>query len=203
VVDTAKRLAEAGLDHLKLSVKAARVSETVAVNRRLARATDWPLHLGLTEAGPPPDGETKSAACLAILLSQGLGDTIRISLTADPVWEVAAAYRLLRALGLRLRGVDLVSCPTCGRCRGPVIPLAQELRRRLDREFHGTGLTLAVMGCDINGPAEARAADAGVAAAGDHWVLFHRGRPQGRVADAEVVDRLLDLARSMATAPSE
>lgn len=206
VLDTATLLAEAGAPSLKLSVKSARAPELVQANRLLAEAADrvsrpgWPLHLGLTEAGPPPQGELKSAAALAILLAEGLGDTLRVSLTADPVWEVRAAHRLLRALGLGRRGVDLIACPTCGRCQGDVISVAGELRARLDALPDGAldGLALAVMGCEVNGPGEARAADVGAAAAQDHWVLFVRGRAAGRVGSDEVVARLLALAFDLA-----
>jgi (E)-4-hydroxy-3-methylbut-2-enyl-diphosphate synthase len=206
LLETAETLADAGAPQLKLSIKSARVPELLWANRRLyeraaARlGTPWPLHVGLTEAGPPPDGEVKSAAALALLLGDGLGDTVRVSLAADPVWQVRAAHRALRALGLSKRGVDVVACPTCARAQGPVIAVACELRARLD-ELEAApgeasapwlrGRTLAVMGCAVNGPAEARSADAGVAAAGDHWVLFARSQPVGRVRSAEVVSRLL------------
>lgn len=210
VLDAARRLAEAGAPGLKLSIKSARVPELVQMNRLLVEALDgwmrpsWPLHLGLTEAGPPPQGELKSAAALAILLAEGIGDTLRVSLCADPVWEVRAAHRLLRALGLSKRGVDLVACPTCGRCRGDVIGVATALGARLDslQDAPLEGVTLAVMGCEVNGPGEARAADAGVAASGTDWVLFEQGRPKGRVRDAEVVDRLVAFAMGWKAGPS-
>ena len=203
VLDTAAILMDHGAPALKLSVKCARVPALVAVTRQLyagaaeRQGTPWPLHLGLTEAGPPPDGEIKSAAALAILLADGLGDTLRISLAADPVWEVHAAHRLLRALGLSDRGTDVVACPTCARCRGPVIDVAQQLRRALDTAEDPalSGRTLAVMGCPVNGPGEARAADAGAAAARDHWVLFRAGQVCGKATSAEVVEALLALAR--------
>jgi len=205
LLETAEVLADAGAPQLKLSIKSARVPELLFANRHLyeraavRQGTPWPLHVGLTEAGPPPDGEVKSAAALALLLGDGLGDTVRVSLAADPVWEVRAAQRTLRALGLSQRGVDVVACPTCARAQGPVIDVATELRARLDRLEAETdeaapglrGCTLAVMGCAVNGPAEARSADAGVAAAGDHWVLFTGGEPVARVRTAEVVSRLL------------
>ena len=211
VLDAARRLAEAGAPRLKLSLKFSSLPELVAANRLLAEASEglglppWPIHLGLTEAGPPPQGELKSAAALAILLAEGIGDTIRISLSADPVREVRAAHGLLRALGLGRRGVDLVSCPTCGRCRGDVIGLARALEAQLDdlEDRALDGLTLAVMGCEVNGPGEAGSADAGAAALGDGWLLFERGRPLGRVPEAEVVIRLLELARALAGAPLE
>jgi (E)-4-hydroxy-3-methylbut-2-enyl-diphosphate synthase len=208
VVDTAEVLAAAGATQIKLSVKSSRVPELLEANRQLyalaaARlGTPWPLHVGLTEAGPLPDGEVKSSAALALLLGDGLGDTLRVSLAADPVWEVRAAHRILRALGLSDRGVDVVACPTCARCRGPVIAVAGALRERLDRLETGggpeaaalRGFTLAVMGCAVNGPGEARVADAGAAAVQDGWQLFSRGTRLGRVGTPEVVEALLALA---------
>jgi (E)-4-hydroxy-3-methylbut-2-enyl-diphosphate synthase len=194
VVDTAHRLADAGLAAIKVSLKASRPDVLVRLNRGLAAAGDWPLHLGLTEAGPYPEGEARSAAALAILLAQGLGDTIRISLAADPVLEVHAAHRLLRALGLGARGVVVIACPTCGRCRGPVIALARALRARLDAETDPRldGRTLAVMGCAVNGPGEAAATDAGVAALGrGRWTLFRAGRVVGPVREDDVLSELL------------
>ncbi|MCL1820142.1 MAG: flavodoxin-dependent (E)-4-hydroxy-3-methylbut-2-enyl-diphosphate synthase [Oscillospiraceae bacterium] len=170
-----------GFSDIVLSFKASNVADTVAANRLARSRCAYPFHLGLTEAGTPYNGIIKSAAAIGALLLDDIGDTVRVSLTADPVEEVRAAKSLLRALGLRRGGVEIISCPTCGRCRADVIGLAEELERRL--EGVEKSLTVAVMGCGVNGPGEARHADIGVAAGSDGFVLFEKGEIIGKCDD--------------------
>jgi len=180
----------AGVRRLVLSVKSSEVAATLAAYRTLAGSSRLPLHLGLTEAGGDLAGAVKSAAALSPLLLEGIGDTLRISLTGDPVLEVRVAYQLLSALGLRRRGVEIIACPTCGRTR---IDLERMLRRVEKAVADITQpLTLAVMGCVVNGPGEARHADAGLAGAPDgSFMLFAQGRPLRRVTAAAAVPALL------------
>lgn len=179
-----------GLYNMKFSLKASDVEETLEANRRFAALTDYPLHLGLTEAGPLFGGAIKSAVTLGILLSEGIGDTIRVSLTGPPAWEVKVAYKILSALGLRKRGVDIVSCPTCGRCKVDLIPIVTELERKL--EHIAEPLTVAVMGCAVNGPAEASHADIGIAAGRKMGVLFRKGRIIDKLPPEMWIERLLE-----------
>ncbi|MGM9662389.1 MAG: flavodoxin-dependent (E)-4-hydroxy-3-methylbut-2-enyl-diphosphate synthase, partial [Oscillospiraceae bacterium] len=150
--------------------------------------TDYPLHLGVTEAGTPSMGVIKSAMGIGGLLCLGIGDTLRVSLTADPVEEVYAAKKILRAAGLR-RGVNLISCPTCGRTEYDMIPLAEELERRL--ATCEKDITVAVMGCVVNGPGEAAAADVGVAGGRGEGLLFRKGKVLRRLPEEQLLDALL------------
>ena len=154
-------LNDCGFDDICLSVKCSHVPTNMAAYTLLSRETDYPLHLGVTEAGTPEMGVLKSAIGIGGLLCQGVGDTIRVSLTADPVEEVAAAKRILQAAGIRKSGPDLISCPTCGRTKYDMIPIAREVERRL--QGCTKPITVAVMGCAVNGPGEARSADVGIA----------------------------------------
>jgi (E)-4-hydroxy-3-methylbut-2-enyl-diphosphate synthase len=184
---------EVGFDDVKISVKASSVPLMIDAYRLLADATDHPLHLGVTEAGPPPAGLVKSVAGIATLLAEGIGDTIRFSLTADPVEEAKAGRTLLEALGLReRRGVDLVACPSCGRAEVDVVRVAAEAQARL--EARDIPLQVAVMGCVVNGPGEARAADLGIAAGRGKGHLFVRGQVVRVVPEREMVDALVEEA---------
>src|SRR5665811_707353 len=157
------------------------------------RAVDYPLHLGVTEAGPPPTGLIKTVAGIATLLLEGIGDTIRFSLTADPVEEAKAGRQLLEALGLRERkGLDLIACPSCGRAEVDVIRVASEAQAAL--EARNIPLQVAVMGCVVNGPGEAREADLGIAAGRGKGHLFVRGHVVRVVPEAEMVQALVDEA---------
>ena len=190
-------LEDAGLSAIKVSVKHSDVPSMVEAYRLLAERTDYPLHLGVTEAGPPPGGLIKSVAGIATLLLEGIGDTIRFSLTADPVEEAKAGRRLLEVLGLReRRGVDLIACPSCGRAEVDVIAIAAEAERRLAAE--GLPLQVAVMGCVVNGPGEARQADLGIAAGRGKGHLFVQGRVVRVVPEAEMVEALVEEARRLA-----
>jgi (E)-4-hydroxy-3-methylbut-2-enyl-diphosphate synthase len=184
---------EVGFDDVKISVKASSVPLMIESYRQLSETTDHPLHLGVTEAGPPPAGLVKSTAGIGTLLSEGIGDTIRFSLTADPVEEAKAGRTLLEALGLRERkGLDLIACPSCGRAEVDVIRVASEAQSRLDDR--NMPLQVAVMGCVVNGPGEAREADLGIAAGRGKGHLFVKGKVVRVVPEAEMVDALVDEA---------
>ncbi len=172
-----------------ISVKSSDVPLCMAAYRALHERVDYPLHLGVTEAGTPAMGLVKSAVGIGGLLCEGIGDTIRVSLTADPVEEVYAAKKILRACGLRKSGVNLISCPTCGRTAYDMIPLAEELERRL--EDCDKPITVAVMGCVVNGPGEARAADIGVAGGKGEGLIFRRGEILYKVPQEKLLDALL------------
>jgi (E)-4-hydroxy-3-methylbut-2-enyl-diphosphate synthase len=175
--------------NIVLSAKSTDVPETIAVYRELSRHWSYPLHLGLTEAGPPFEGAIRSAAALSVLLLEGIGDTIRISLTGDPVQEVTAAYELLGALGLRRRGPLVYSCPTCGRTGVNVIGLTRDVKQAL--RDHPAPLKVAVMGCVVNGPGEAREADFGIAGGKGRGIVFAHGRIVKTCAEGELVESLL------------
>ncbi|MDD6089038.1 MAG: flavodoxin-dependent (E)-4-hydroxy-3-methylbut-2-enyl-diphosphate synthase [Desulfovibrionaceae bacterium] len=158
---------------MKISIKSSSVPNTIDAYRILSQACDYPLHLGVTEAGGPVRGAVKSAAGLGILLAEGIGDTIRVSLTADPEEEMTVAWELLRCLGLRSRGPELISCPTCGRTEIQLIQMAEAVEQRL--RFETAPIKVAVMGCVVNGPGEAKGADIGLAGGRDKGVIFRKG----------------------------
>jgi (E)-4-hydroxy-3-methylbut-2-enyl-diphosphate synthase len=156
----ARAIENEGFHNLVLAIKASSVKETISVNRALAQATDYPLHLGLTEAGLPGSGSIKSAVALGTLLAEGIGDTIRVSLTGNPLKEIREGMLILRALGLRPPGLDIISCPTCARSNGDVEGLAIKIQKALSKV--DKPLKIAIMGCEVNGPGEAREADIGI-----------------------------------------
>ena len=184
---------EVDFDLVKISVKASSVPLMVEAYRQLSEATDHPLHLGVTEAGPPPAGLVKATAGIGTLLLEGIGDTIRYSLTADPVEEARAGRQLLEALGLRERkNVDLIACPSCGRAEVDVIEVANRALEAFgERQLP---LQVAVMGCVVNGPGEAREADLGIAAGNKRGHLFVKGRNVAVVPEDEMVAALVDWA---------
>jgi (E)-4-hydroxy-3-methylbut-2-enyl-diphosphate synthase len=188
---------EVGFDLIKISVKASNVPLMIEAYRQLSEVTDHPLHLGVTEAGPLPDGLIKATAGIATLLAEGIGDTIRYSLTADPVEEVKAARVLLESYGLRERtNVDLIACPSCGRAEVDVIAVAEQARDAFaDREIP---LQIAVMGCVVNGPGEARDADLGIAAGRRRGHLFVKGQNVAVVPEDEMVPTLVEWAEFIA-----
>ncbi len=197
---TAEALVESALGHVKLlnkfdfddiclSVKCSDVPLTMAAYRLLSERTEYPLHLGVTEAGTPSMGMVKSAMGIGGLLCFGIGDTIRVTLTADPVEEIYAAKKILRAAGLRKQGVNLIACPTCGRTRIDLIALAEEAERRLadcDKP-----ITVAVMGCAVNGPGEAAAADIGIAGGDGEGLLFRKGEILCKLPQDQLLDALM------------
>ncbi len=184
-----------GYGEIKISVKAFDVFTAREAYRLLSRATDYPLHIGITEAGPPVPGTVRSAIGISMLLLEGIGDTIRVSLSADPVREVRVGKEILQTLGLRSFGPVIVSCPTCGRTRVDLLALLGEVENRiaalpgLDRL---SGLKIAVMGCEVNGPGEARLASLGIAGGKESALLFKRGQLIGRFPVSEAVDALID-----------
>jgi (E)-4-hydroxy-3-methylbut-2-enyl-diphosphate synthase len=184
-----------GFHDFKLSVKASDPVQTVRAYRLLSEATDHPLHLGVTEAGTAVPGTARSAVALGMLLAEGIGDTVRVSLAGDPVPEMAAAFAILRSLGLRT-GVRVIACPTCARAQVDVAALAGEVERRT--RSIASDLTVAVMGCPVNGPGEAREADVGVAGAKESAVLFVRGEIRARLAPDEILDALMAEIRKLA-----
>jgi (E)-4-hydroxy-3-methylbut-2-enyl-diphosphate synthase len=201
MVESAERhirfLEDEGYREIKVSLKAHDVAMTVRANRLFASRFDYPLHLGVTEAGTLLAGTVKSAAGLGILLGEGIGDTIRVSLTADPVEEVRVARLLLKALGLKFGGATMTSCPTCGRCSVEMIPIAERVEKRLE-QVKGE-VSVAVMGCEVNGPGEASAADVGVAYGhGGVGLLFRGGKIVKRMKAEELEDAVVDAALEIA-----
>lgn len=192
-----KYLEDVDFHDIKISVKHSDVPSMVEAYRLLAEKVEYPLHLGVTEAGPPPAGLIKSVAGISTLLLEGIGDTIRFSLTADPVEEAKAGRKLLEILGLRERkGLDLIACPSCGRAEVDVIEVVRQAEAALEAE--GLPIQVAVMGCVVNGPGEAREADIGIAAGRNKGHLFIKGQVVRVVREHEMVDALVDEARKLA-----
>ncbi|HEX2948180.1 MAG TPA: flavodoxin-dependent (E)-4-hydroxy-3-methylbut-2-enyl-diphosphate synthase [Armatimonadota bacterium] len=210
----ARALVESALGHIRLleelaftdiavSLKASDVITTVLAYRMMAQERDYPLHIGVTEAGVPPEGLIKSSIGMGQMLGEGLGDTIRVSLTANPVEEVEAAWHLLRTLELRKGGITLTSCPTCGRCDVDFTPIITAVKARLiplDRALRAEGRSLhvAVMGCEVNGPGEARDADVGIASGRGYGILFEGGQVLGKIPENAIVDTLLQHVEHLA-----
>lgn len=192
---SASLLSELGHEDVILSVKASDVITTVNSYLLLSESTTYPLHLGVTEAGGLRAGTVKSSMGIGLCLALGIGDTLRVSLTADPVEEIRVAWDILRGLGIRRRGVEVVSCPTCGRCRVDLVSIARQVERAVEGR---TGeMTVAVMGCAVNGPGEARAADLGVAMGTSRAVLFRQGQTLDSVPVEQVVERLMEEIDSL------
>jgi (E)-4-hydroxy-3-methylbut-2-enyl-diphosphate synthase len=183
---------EHGFRDLKISVKHHDPRTVISAYRRLAAACDYPLHLGVTEAGPLMQGTVKSAVAFGVLLAEGIGDTIRVSLSAPPVEEVKAGTQILEALGLRPRRLEIVSCPSCGRAQVDVYSLANRVNAAL--EGFPVPLRVAVMGCVVNGPGEAREADLGVASGNGKGQIFVRGRVVKTVPESQIVEALIEEA---------
>ncbi|HLF62049.1 MAG TPA: flavodoxin-dependent (E)-4-hydroxy-3-methylbut-2-enyl-diphosphate synthase [Acidimicrobiia bacterium] len=189
-------LEEVDFTDIKISVKHSNVPSMIESYRLLSQTVDYPLHLGVTEAGPPPAGLIKGVAGISTLLNEGIGDTIRFSLTADPVEEARAGRQLLEILGLRERkGLDLIACPSCGRAEVDVIDVATRAQAALEAE--NLPIQVAVMGCVVNGPGEAREADIGIAAGRGKGHLFIKGQVVRVVPEADMVEALLDEARKL------
>jgi (E)-4-hydroxy-3-methylbut-2-enyl-diphosphate synthase len=189
---------------IKISVKHSNPRVMIEAYRQLAEKCDYPLHLGVTEAGPMPMGGVKSAVGIGTLLAEGIGDTIRVSLTDDPVEEVKVGASILQSLGLRKRGLDLVACPSCGRAEVDVLGLTKQVNEALEREGLKAPIRVAVMGCVVNGPGEAREADLGIAAGKGFGHLIVKGEVKGKIPESKFVEVLVEEARKMAAgAPAE
>ena len=191
----ARLLEQFGFRDICISLKSSHVPTTMRAYQLMAARYDYPLHLGVTEAGTPELGILKSAAGIGGLLALGIGDTFRVTLTADPVEEIAAARQILKAIGLRREGPELIACPTCGRTQIDLIPMArqvEELLKGVDKP-----ITVAVMGCAVNGPGEASHADVGIAGGKGEGVLFQHGRIVGKVPEDQLVPALMKLIETL------
>jgi len=177
-------------DQIKLSIKASDVPRTVEAYRLLASKTFYPLHLGVTEAGSLYAGTVKSALGIGMLLAEGIGDTLRVSLTRDPVEEVRVGFEILKALGIRRHGPEIISCPTCGRCGYDLFDVAQQIEKAL--LTRSTPIKVAIMGCAVNGPGEAREADIGVAGGPGKGIIFRKGKVVRKVPQEQLVAALLN-----------
>jgi (E)-4-hydroxy-3-methylbut-2-enyl-diphosphate synthase len=198
---TAEGLVESALEHVRLcesvgfedlvvSIKASDVPLMIEANRLFAEKTDYPIHLGVTEAGIPKTGIVRSAVGIGTLLAEGIGDTLRVSLTGDPLDEIRAGFDVLKALRLRQHGLTLISCPTCGRLESNLVPIVVEVEKRL-ASVKKT-VTIAIMGCAVNGPGEAREADLGIALGKGKAVLFKKGEIVRKIETGEIVRVVVD-----------
>jgi (E)-4-hydroxy-3-methylbut-2-enyl-diphosphate synthase len=178
---------------IKISLKASDVERTVAAYRLLSEQCDYPLHLGVTEAGGLYAGIVKSALGIGMLLAEGIGDTLRVSLTRDPVEEVRVGYEILKGLGIRRHGPEIISCPTCGRCKIDLFDIAEQVERALLSNPHP--VKVAIMGCVVNGPGEAREADVGVAGGDGEGILFKKGEVIRKFPQEQIVEVLLEAVR--------
>lgn len=183
-------LEEENFSDIVISVKASDVVTTLQAYQLLSARTDYPLHLGVTEAGTVWSGSIKSSIGIGALLAQGIGDTIRVSLTGSPLEEIKVGYQILKALGLREKGPEIISCPTCGRCQVDLIPLAEEIEKRC--QSITKPLKVAIMGCVVNGPGEAKEADIGIAGGKGEGLLFKKGQIVRKVPAHQLIDTLWD-----------
>ncbi len=197
-LDCVKLFEDEGHRSVKVSLKASDTLQTLEAYRKFSALSDCPLHVGITEAGPVFAGSIKSSVGIGILLNEGIGDTIRVSLTGDPVYEVTAGYHILRCLGLRKRGINIISCPTCGRCRTNLREVVEEFEKAITHI--DTPLNVAIMGCEVNGPGEARDADLGIAFGAQNAVLFSKGAVKKtgiprELAKSILVEEIYNLSR--------
>jgi (E)-4-hydroxy-3-methylbut-2-enyl-diphosphate synthase len=184
-----------------VSIKSSDPLMTIQSYRLLSQKTPYPLHVGVTEAGTPSEGAIRSAVGIGTLLAEGIGDTIRVSLTGDPVDEVRAAYSILRSLSLRRKGITLISCPTCGRTKVPLVQIAQEVENMIrDLPYD---LKIAVMGCAVNGPGEAREADIGIAGGDGEFLLFKKGETIRKISQDRVLEELMKEIHEMGKSNSK
>ena len=192
---TIEWMEDLGFHLIKISLKASDALRSVEAYRLFSRKSDYPLHLGVTEAGKGSGAVVKSSIGIGLLLSEGIGDTLRVSLTGDPVQEVRVGYAILRALNIRKRGVEIISCPTCGRCEVDLTRLVGKVERGVEKI--STPLTVAMMGCVVNGPGEAKEADIGIAGGKEAGVLFKRGEVVRKLKEKDFVSVLLNEIREM------
>ncbi len=204
---TAEAMVETAMQHIKffeerdfrnikVSLKASDVGRTVEAYRKIAQLIPYPLHVGITEAGTLLTGTVKSSIGIGLLLAEGIGDTIRVSLAAPPIYEVKVGWEILKALGLRKRGVELIACPTCGRLEVDLLPIVDEIEKRLEKL--DIPLKVAVMGCVVNGPGEAKEADIGLACGRGVGVIFERGKLVERVDEKDMVERFVKRVFALA-----
>jgi (E)-4-hydroxy-3-methylbut-2-enyl-diphosphate synthase len=194
-VNMVKILEEVNYHNIIFSIKSTNVIDTIEANYIFSSKYNYPLHLGITEAGPPFQGIIKSSVGIGSLLFQGIGDTIRVSLTCDPIEEIKVGYEILKALHLRQRGTNLISCPTCGRCKVDLNKIIKKVERQIcniDKP-----LTIAVMGCMVNGPGEAREADIGIAYNKKYGLLFKQGKILGKFSEKVIVKKLIEEIKNM------
>ena len=196
---TIEGIEDLGFHQIKVSLKASDVLRTVEAYRLFSQKTDYPLHLGITEAGKGSGAIVKSSIGIGLLLNEGIGDTLRVSLTSDPVEEVRVGYEILRALKIRQRGVEIVSCPTCGRCEIDLTHLLKKVEKGVQKIL--LPITIAIMGCVVNGLGEAKEADIGIAGGKGVGVLFKKGRAVRKVREAEFASVLLGEIEKMAKGP--
>jgi len=192
---TIEWMEDLGFHLIKISLKASDVLRTVEAYRLFSKKSDYPLHLGVTEAGKGSAAIVKSSLGIGLLLSEGIGDTLRVSLTGDPVEEVRVGYGILRALGIRKRGVEIISCPTCGRCEIDLARFVERVERGVRKI--STPLSVALMGCVVNGPGEAKEADIGIAGGKGAGVLFKKGKVVRRLKEKDFVSVLLNEIQKM------
>lgn len=193
---TIEFMEDLGFQDIKVSLKASDVPRTMEAYRLFSRQSDYPLHLGITEAGIGSSAIVKSAIGIGVLLEEGIGDTLRVSLTADPVEEVRVGYDILRTLKIRHRGIEIISCPTCGRCEVNLLSLVKRVRKELQNL--STPLVVAIMGCVVNGPGEAKEADIGIAGGKGAGVLFRKGQIVRKIKEEDFLTVLVREARRMA-----
>ncbi|HMA60004.1 MAG TPA: flavodoxin-dependent (E)-4-hydroxy-3-methylbut-2-enyl-diphosphate synthase [Halanaerobiales bacterium] len=210
VKPTAEGMVESALKHVKIleeldfkdiiiSMKSTDVLMTLKAHQLLNQEVDYPFHIGITEAGSGKEGIIKSSVGLALLLNNGFGDTLRVSLTGDPVEEVYTAFEILRNLKLRNRGINIISCPTCGRTEVDLARITNEIKKRI-KDYHKyfeDGLTVAVMGCEVNGPGEAREADLGLACGKKSGLMFKKGEVIKKVKEEDMIETLLEEIKKM------
>lgn len=192
-----KILEEQDFDQIKISLKASNVSLMLEAYQKLAAITDYPFHIGVTEAGTAKRGSIKSAVGIGALLAQGIGDTMRVSLAADPVEEIFVAKEILRSLGLYEKGAEFIVCPTCGRTKIEVAAIADRIEKLVERMNISQNIKIAVMGCVVNGPGEAREADIGIAGGDGEGLIFKKGEIIGKYPEERLVDELLLQLRTM------